>query len=57
MPAKKAVKKAPKRKLNAYAKFVKKHYHDPAVMKLAPEKRFAKLAKMWKKTKREVCDC
>jgi hypothetical protein len=62
-PVKKSpVKKSPakksssgKAKLNVYAKFVKKHYHDSKLEKLSPTDKFVKLGKMWSSLKKQVC--
>lgn len=53
-PKRKSPKRSPKkspRKVSAYAKFVKSHYHDSAIMKLPAGKRFAAIAKLWKAKK------
>jgi len=53
--ATKKVVASKKVKLNDYAKFVKKHYHDSKLEKLSNTEKFVKLGKMWRSLKRTIC--
>ena len=52
MPAKKATKPAPKKKLSEWQKFVSKHIKTPAIQKLPFGDRLKKISELYKKQKK-----